>query len=169
TFRAGATEASTIARDLPGISAADLMALGRFEVAARVGTGAGSAVSVVTGRTELLPPKTGQAEAIRDRSALAYGSVPSKPSADHEEQPSAPDDGDLVGARRRQTRVRWLVRSRRSRPPRTRLTVRVPGLLRQRKTSACVSACHLASSKPSPSSSPTVTAGRLKPSAASER
>jgi hypothetical protein len=102
SFRAGATEAPTIARELPGVSAADLMALGRFEVAARVGTGAGSAVSVVTGRTEPLPPACGQAGAIRDRSALAYGSAPSEPSTGQEEPPAAPDDDDLVGARRRQ-------------------------------------------------------------------
>lgn len=99
SFRAGATEAPTIARELPGVSAADLMALGRFEVAARVGTGAGSAVSIVTGRTEPLPPVTGQAETIRDRSARAYGSAP---STGVEEPPGASDDDDLVGARRRQ-------------------------------------------------------------------
>lgn len=80
SFRAGATEAPTVARELPGISAADLMALGRFEVAARVGTGAGSSVVVVTGRTEPLPPLTGQAEAIRDRSARVYGVRPQAPS-----------------------------------------------------------------------------------------
>jgi hypothetical protein len=98
SFRAGATEAAAIARELPGISPDDLMALGRFEVAARVGTGVGSAVSVVTGRTEPLPPVTGQAGAIRDRSAQAYGSAPDEPT-----RPSdAGGDGDLVGARRRQ-------------------------------------------------------------------
>jgi hypothetical protein len=79
SFRAAATEAPTIARELPGISAADLMALGRFEVAARVGTGSGSAVAVVTGRTEPLPPETGQAERVRDHSAAAYGSTPAEP------------------------------------------------------------------------------------------
>ncbi len=78
SFRAAATEAPTIARELPGISAADLMALGRFEVAARVGTGSGSAVAVVTGRTEPLPPETGQAEQVRDHSAAVYGSTPAK-------------------------------------------------------------------------------------------
>ncbi|HYM46569.1 MAG TPA: hypothetical protein VES65_10495 [Solirubrobacteraceae bacterium] len=75
TFRASAEEAPRIARQLPGLSAEDVMALGRFEVAARVGTGAGSSVVVVTGRTEPLPPITGQAEAIRDASAERYGSV----------------------------------------------------------------------------------------------
>jgi hypothetical protein len=98
SFRAGATEAAAIARELPGISPDDLMALGRFEVAARVGTGLGSAVSVVTGRTEPLPSVTGQAEAIRDRSARMYGSAPHEPAT----QPDAGGEGDLVGTRRRQ-------------------------------------------------------------------
>lgn len=89
TFRAGATEASAVARQLPGLSEADIVALGRFEVAARVGTGAGSSVAVVTGRTEPLPPKTGQAEAIRERSAERYGT--------RLEQPSAPAPADETG------------------------------------------------------------------------
>jgi len=78
-FRAGAVEASRIARQLPGLSEADVVALGRFEVGARVGTGSGSAISVVTGRTQPLPPVTGQAESIRDRSAKRYGTRPAEP------------------------------------------------------------------------------------------
>jgi hypothetical protein len=81
SFRAGATEASRLASELPGLNASDLQALGRFEVAARVASGSGSAVSVVTGRTEPLPPTTGLAEAIRDRSAEVYGSAPAEPAA----------------------------------------------------------------------------------------
>jgi hypothetical protein len=103
SFRASATEAPTIARELPGISADDLMALGPYEVCARVGTGGGSAVSVVTGRTEPLPPVIGQAEAIRDRSAQTYGSVTGQPTSDRQEQPSAPTTSDLVGSRRRRS------------------------------------------------------------------
>ena len=75
TFRATASEASRVARQLPGLNEADIVALGRFEIAARVGTGSGSAVSVVTGRTEPPPDVTGQAEAIRDRSAQRYGAA----------------------------------------------------------------------------------------------
>jgi len=101
SFRAAATEAPTIARELPGLSAEDLMALGQFEVAARVGTGAGSAVAVVTGRTQALPPVTGQASAIRDRSSRLYGNTPAA-STHHQEPAEVPDDSDLVGARRRQ-------------------------------------------------------------------
>jgi hypothetical protein len=70
------------------------MALGRFEVAARVGTGSGSGVSVVTGRTEPLPPETGQAEAIRDRSAQRYGTPPSDP------EPPTPKAADEVANER---------------------------------------------------------------------
>jgi DNA helicase HerA-like ATPase len=81
TFRAGAKEAPGLAMEFPGLSAADLQALGRFEVAARVGTGSGSAVSVVTGRTEPLGPVTGQAEAIRDASARRYGASPEPAAA----------------------------------------------------------------------------------------
>ncbi len=102
SFRAGAIEAATIARELPGISGDDLMALGRFEVAARVGTGTGSSVAVVTGRTEPLPAKTGQGAAIRDRSALLFGSTPMPPNTDRQEQPRADEGDDLVGSRRRQ-------------------------------------------------------------------
>jgi hypothetical protein len=81
TFRAGEKEAPGLAMGLPGLSAADLQALDRFEVAARVAAGSGSAVSVVTGRTQPLPPPTGQAEAIRDRSAELYGSALSESAA----------------------------------------------------------------------------------------
>jgi hypothetical protein len=102
TFRAGAREAPRLAMEFPGLSGADLQALGRFEVAARVGTGSGSAVSVVTGRTEPLGPPAGQAEAIRDASARRYGTSPepaSPPPA-----PVAPgedEDGELGSRRRR--------------------------------------------------------------------
>ena len=75
TFRAVATEAPAVARQLPGLSEADVVALQKFEVAARIGTGAGSSVAVITGHTEPLPPVTGQAELIRDRSAGIYGAT----------------------------------------------------------------------------------------------
>lgn len=75
TFRAVATEASAVARQLPGLSEADVVALQKYEVAARIGTGSGSSVAVATGRTEALPPVTGQVEAIRDRSAELYGAA----------------------------------------------------------------------------------------------
>jgi hypothetical protein len=103
SFRAGAKEAPRLAMEFPGLSAADLQALGRFEVAARVGTGSGSAVSVVTGRTEPLGPVTGQAEAIRETSAHRYGTNP-EPAAPTP-APATPggDEGGELGSRRRRS------------------------------------------------------------------
>jgi hypothetical protein len=74
SFRSS-VEAAAIARQLPGLSERDVMGLDRFEVAARIGTGIGSSVSVVTGRTLPLPPATGMAEAIRDASAARYATT----------------------------------------------------------------------------------------------
>jgi hypothetical protein len=101
SFRAGASEASVLARELPGISAPDLMSLDRFEVVARIGTGSGSAVSVVTGRTLPLPPSTGQAEAIRDRSARAFGARPEPLTQAFSDAAGGDDAGTGVGYRRR--------------------------------------------------------------------
>ncbi|HWF52249.1 MAG TPA: type IV secretion system DNA-binding domain-containing protein [Solirubrobacteraceae bacterium] len=82
TFRASAEEAARLARELPGLTPEDLMALGPFEVAARIGTGAGSGVTVVTGHTEPPPPETGQAATIRKRSAERYGASEPTPATD---------------------------------------------------------------------------------------
>jgi hypothetical protein len=101
TWRAPAEEAAAIARQLPGLTPQDVQSLGRFEVAARVGTGTGSAVSVVTGRTEPLPPETGQADAIRDASAARYGTRPEATTTDAVSA-SEPSDETLLGAERRQ-------------------------------------------------------------------
>jgi hypothetical protein len=76
SFRLAYDEATRVARELPGLTVEDLQALGRFEVAARIGKGAGSDVTVVTGRTEPLPPPTGQASRIRQLSAERYGGDP---------------------------------------------------------------------------------------------
>jgi Type IV secretion-system coupling protein DNA-binding domain/Helicase HerA, central domain len=77
TFKAGADEATRLARELPGLQAADIMGLARFECAARVSTGSlGSGTAIVTGRTEGPPPLTGQAAAIRALSAMRYGTDP---------------------------------------------------------------------------------------------
>ncbi len=77
TFKMGYDEAARLSRELPGLSAQDLMSLGRFEVAARISTGGlGSGSAVVTGRTEPLPPVTGQAAVIRALSAARYGTDP---------------------------------------------------------------------------------------------
>ncbi|HEX3691957.1 MAG TPA: DUF87 domain-containing protein [Solirubrobacteraceae bacterium] len=73
SFRAGAAEAATIARELPGLEARDVQSLPPFQVAARVAAGDGSGSVVVTGRTEPLGHPTGQATRIRERSAQRYG------------------------------------------------------------------------------------------------
>jgi hypothetical protein len=100
TFRAVAKEAPALAAQVPPLSEADIIGLGRFEVAARIGTGTGSTVAVVTGRTRPLPPPTGKAEAIRDRSARLYGAVPH--AKEHrQELPDQGDDGALGRTRRR--------------------------------------------------------------------
>jgi hypothetical protein len=85
TFRAPAEEATRIARQLPGLTEADVMALERFHVAARLT--AGGAVSVATGRTLALPAPTGQAAAIRDASARDYATElrPAEPEPSHSE------------------------------------------------------------------------------------
>jgi hypothetical protein len=100
TFRAAADEAARLSRELPGLSAQDVMSLGRFEVGARVGVGVGSEVAVVTGRTEPLPEPTGQAEAIRERSAAEYG-PPAEPDGGFP-QTAPPDESEgELGRQRR--------------------------------------------------------------------
>jgi hypothetical protein len=73
----GHDEATRLARELPGLTASDLMGLGRYECAARINTGTlGSGSVVVTGRTQAPPPLTGQAARIRALSAERYGRDP---------------------------------------------------------------------------------------------
>jgi hypothetical protein len=79
----GHDEATRLAKELPGLTAGDLMGLGRYECAARINTGAlGSGSVVVTGRTEGPPPVTGQAARIRALSAQAYGRDPAEIEAE---------------------------------------------------------------------------------------
>ncbi len=82
-FKAGSEEAARVARELPGLEAGDLMGLGRYECAARIASSeAGSASAIITGRTEPLPPITGQASAIRAASAARYGRDPAEVEAE---------------------------------------------------------------------------------------
>jgi len=81
SFRLGYDEAVRVSRELPGLDGRDLQALRPFEVAARISTGAGSSVTVVTGRTEPLhsAQSYGQDpasidEELRDRQDGATGS-----------------------------------------------------------------------------------------------
>jgi hypothetical protein len=100
TFRAAAEEAARLSRELPGLSTQDVMSLGRFEVGARVGVGVGSAVAVMTGRTEPLPEPTGQAEAIRERSCAEYGAPAEPVSGPQQTPPPVEDEGELGRQRR---------------------------------------------------------------------
>lgn len=79
----GHDEATRLARELPGLEASDLMALARYECAARINTGElGSGSVVVTGRTEGPPPLTGQAARIRALTAARYGRDPAEIEAE---------------------------------------------------------------------------------------
>jgi hypothetical protein len=76
TFRSGYEEATRLAHELPGLGPQDLQALRRFEVAARISTGVGAGVAIVTGMTLRMPPETHQAARIRKTSAERYGQDP---------------------------------------------------------------------------------------------
>lgn len=93
-FKPGAAEAQRLARELPGLEASDLMALGAYEVAARVATGTGAGTVTLTGRTEPLPRPTRNADYIRRRSAALYGT----PKAELDEAVREQLGGDLTGA-----------------------------------------------------------------------
>jgi hypothetical protein len=76
-FRSGADEAQRLARELAPLTPADLMGLGRYEIAGRVSTGGvGHGSAVVTGHTEPLPPVTGMGAHVRQLSARRYGRDP---------------------------------------------------------------------------------------------
>lgn len=72
-FRSGADEAARIAREMPGLTAKDLMGLGKFEVAARVSLGGGGATRVITGMTEPMPDATDIAGKVRAASSAQFG------------------------------------------------------------------------------------------------
>jgi hypothetical protein len=108
SFRAGAVEATTIARELPGLEARDIQSLPPFHVAARVATGDGSGSVVVTGHTQPLGEPTGQADRILARSAERYGRSREEIQAAIRERygtttPSTQDEGesDIGRSRRR--------------------------------------------------------------------
>jgi hypothetical protein len=99
TFRVGYKEAARIAHELPGLSADDLLALGRFEVAARIATADETAGhAIVTGRTEPLPPITGQGRVILERSARDYGQNSSAAEREPRHQEREPGQ---IGSKRR--------------------------------------------------------------------
>ena len=106
-FRQNADDAKLLARELPGVTAEELQALGRFEIAARIGLGPGDVSPPVTGRT--LPPAEpiSDPEAVRRESAARYGSDPE--DIDREllerhglsDHPTAGIEGDETPLRRR--------------------------------------------------------------------
>jgi hypothetical protein len=75
-FRQNADDAKLLARELPGVSAEELQALGRFEIAARIGLSPGDVSPSVTGRTLPPPERLSDPDAVRRESAARYGSEP---------------------------------------------------------------------------------------------
>lgn len=72
-FKQAADDAQLLARELLGLSAAELQGLGRFEVAVRLGLGPGDVAPVATGATLPLPEPMSDPWAIRQVSAERYG------------------------------------------------------------------------------------------------
>ncbi len=111
-FRQNADDAKLLARELPGVSAEELQALGRFEIAARIGLGPGDVSPPVTGRTVAPPESISDPEAVRRESAARYGNDPKEVDAAllerHGLSDSDPASGDseagetLLRRRRRQ-------------------------------------------------------------------
>jgi hypothetical protein len=75
-FRQNADDAKLLARELPGVSAEELQALGRFEIAARIGLGSGDVSPPVTGRTVAPTEAISDPDTVRRESAARYGNDP---------------------------------------------------------------------------------------------
>lgn len=80
-FRQNADDAKLLARELPGVSAEELQALGRYEIAARIGLGPGDVSPPVTGRTLPPPEAISDPQAVRRESAARYGMEPAEVDA----------------------------------------------------------------------------------------
>jgi hypothetical protein len=92
-FRQNADDAKLLARELPGVSAEELQALGRFEIAARIGLSPGDVSPPVTGRTVPPPEPLSDPEAIRRGSAARYGRRPEEVDAALLERHGLSDQG----------------------------------------------------------------------------
>lgn len=108
-FRQNADDAKLLARELPGVSAEELQALGRFEVATRIGLGPGDVSPPVTGRTLPPPEAISNPDEVRASSAARYGLRPEDVDAAllerhglTEAPTSNEDDGTPLRRRRRQ-------------------------------------------------------------------
>ena len=75
-FRQNHDDGRLLAGELPGVSAEELQALGRFEIAARIGLGPGDVSPPVTGRTLPPPQPLSDPETVRQESAVRYGNDP---------------------------------------------------------------------------------------------
>jgi hypothetical protein len=75
-FRQNHDDAKLLAKELPGVTPEELQALGRFEIAARVGLGPGDVSPPVTGRTRPPAEPVSDPEAVRRESAARYGRDP---------------------------------------------------------------------------------------------
>lgn len=75
-FRQNHDDARLLARELPGVTAEELQALGRFEIAARIGLGPGDVSPPVTGRTLPPPELISDPDEARRESAARYGRDP---------------------------------------------------------------------------------------------
>ena len=80
-FRQNHDDARLLARELPGVTPEELQALGRFEIAARIGLGPGDVSAPVTGRTLPPPEPLSDPELVRRESAARYGRDPSEVDA----------------------------------------------------------------------------------------
>jgi hypothetical protein len=80
-FRQNADDGKLLARELPGVSAEELQALGQFEIAARIGLGPGDVSPPVTGRTLPPPEPVSDPEEVRRESAARYGMEPDEVDA----------------------------------------------------------------------------------------
>jgi hypothetical protein len=105
-FRQNSDDARLLARELPGVSAEELQALGRFEIAARIGLGPGDVSPPVTGRTRPLSTALSNPAEIRRESAERYGAHPAEIDRQLRERHGLDDDAagtmvDEVPLRRR--------------------------------------------------------------------
>jgi len=106
-FRQNADDAKLLARELPGVTPEELQALGRFEIAARIGLGLGDVSPPVTGRTVAPPEPISDPEAVRRESAARYGRRPEEVDAlllerhGLSDQPTTGIDEDETPLRRR--------------------------------------------------------------------
>jgi hypothetical protein len=95
-FRQNYDDARLLARELPGVTPEQLQALGRFEVAARIGLGPGDVSPPVTGRTLPPPQPISDPDKVRKESAERYGRDPEEVDAALLERHGLNDQAEAV-------------------------------------------------------------------------